>query len=65
MVTKRQLGAGLSGLSTIALIAILAADWLNAGDFQGIGPVQRIMLVGAAFTLVVGLSLIPLGDRPA
>ena len=65
MITKRQLGAGLAGLSIIAMIAILAVDWLSAGNFQGVGPLQRIALIGAAIILIVGLTLIPLGNRPA
>jgi hypothetical protein len=65
MITKRQLGAGLSSLSLLAMISVLAIDWLGAGNFQGIGPLQRMTLIGAGFVFLVGLSLIPLGQRPA
>jgi hypothetical protein len=65
MITKRQLGFGLSGIGLIAAFSILAVDWLGAGDFQGIGPLQRITFAGATLLLVLGLTLIPLGNRPA
>ncbi len=65
MVTKRQLGIGLSCLGLLAAFSILAVDWLDAGNFQGIGPLQRITLAGSAFVFVLGLTLIPLGNRPA
>ena len=65
MITKRQLGAGIAGLALIALLLTLTSDLLGAGNFQGIGPLQQITLIGSALLLVVGLSLIPLRDRPA
>ncbi|MBP9656837.1 MAG: hypothetical protein KBD86_03365 [Candidatus Promineofilum sp.] len=65
MVTKRQLGLLfiLSGIG--AAVAMFAMDMLGAGQFQGIGPAQRQALVVAAIVVVVGLTLVPLGDRPA
>jgi hypothetical protein len=65
MMTKRQLGflfiiAGVAGAA-----ALLAIDFLGAGQFQGIGPAQRLALGGAVLAVLVGLSLLPLGDRPA
>lgn len=65
MVTKRQLGLLfiLSGIG--AAVAMFAMDMLGAGQFQGIGPAQRQALVVAAIIVVVGLTLVPLGDRPA
>ena len=65
MISKRQLGIILTGSGLLALIGILAIDILRAGDYEGIGPVQRMALVGAGLIIVVGLSLIPLGNRPA
>ena len=65
MVTKRQLGGAIAALALIAILFTLVIDWFSAGNFQGIGPLQQITLGGAAVFLVVGLSLIPLGDRPA
>lgn len=65
MITKRQLGLILAGLGGTAVLLILAVDVLGAGEFQGIGPAQRVALALAGVVLVLGLSLIPLGNRPA
>lgn len=64
-MTKRQLGVLfiLLGLGTIA--ALFSADILGASQFDGIGPIQRIGLGGAVVAVLLGLSLLPLGDRPA
>ena len=43
----------------------MAIEWLGAGNFQGIGPLQRLALIGAGAIVLVGISLIPLGNRPA
>lgn len=64
-LTKRQLGwlfvmAG-GGLAVVTL----AADVVGAGRFGGLGPAQRQALAGAAALLAFGLSLLPLGSRPA
>ncbi len=65
MITKRKLGilfilAGLAGAG-----ALLAVDLLGAGAFQGIGPAQRKGLLIAAGLVGLGLTLLPLGNRPA
>jgi hypothetical protein len=49
----------------VAIIATFAVDWLGAGNFQGVGPAQRVALIGAGLVIVVGITLLPLGDRPA
>ena len=64
-MTKRQLGylfilAGLAGI-----FGPFLADLMGAGQFQGVGPTQRLVLLAAVAILLVGLSLLPLGDRPA
>jgi hypothetical protein len=64
-LTKRQLGflfilAGFGGAA-----ALFAVDLVGAGQFAGIGPAQRLALGGAAACVLIGLSLIPLGNRPA
>jgi hypothetical protein len=64
-MTKRQLGYLLILLGGAAALGILAVDIVGAGNFQGIGPAQRQALVAAGFAVLVGLSLVPLGDRPA
>lgn len=65
MITKRQLGIIMVFFGFILTLGIFAIEWLDAGNFQGIGPLQRIALVVALAILFLGISLIPLGDRPA
>lgn len=65
MVTKRQLGVLLILLGVGAILAMFAIDLLGAGQFQGIGPAQRRGLIVAALAFFIGLTLLPLGDRPA
>lgn len=65
MITKRQLGLILAGLGIAAIVGSLLMDLVGAGQFQGIGPAQQRILLVAALAILVGLSLLPLGDRPA
>lgn len=64
-LTKRQLGLLLVVMGVGAAGLLLAVDLLGAGRFTGIGPAQRLALGGAGLLALVGLSLLPLGDRPA
>jgi hypothetical protein len=64
-LTKRQLGwlfvfAG-AGLGLLAV----GADLLKAGRFEGLGPLQQQALGLGVLLLLFGLSLFPLGQRPA
>ena len=65
MVTKRQLGLLFIVLGIGAAVALFAIDLLGAGQFEGIGPAQRQALMAAGAVVLLGLSLWPLGDRPA
>jgi len=65
MITKRQLGLIFLAIGVFGSIAIFAVDWLGAGEFQGIGPAQRVALLAAAGVALLGLTLLPLGDKPA
>ncbi len=65
MVTKRQLGLLFILLGIGAAAAMFAIDIFGAGQFQGIGPAQRRALLAAGVAVLVGLSLLPLGERPA
>jgi hypothetical protein len=65
LVTKRQLGWLLILLGLLAIIATLSVDWLGAGKWGGIGPKQALALAASGLILLVGLTLLPLGDRPA
>jgi uncharacterized membrane protein len=64
-LTKRQIGwlfvlAG-AGLGLLAV----SADLLKTGRFEGLGPLQQQALGAGVLLLLFGLSLLPLGQRPA
>ena len=65
MVSKQQLGLLFILLGVGAAAAMFVIDLLGAGQFQGIGPAQQRALVVAALAVLVGLTLLPLGHRPA
>ena len=65
MITKRQFGIGLVTFSALATIGLFGVELIGASDFRGIGPLQQMALIGAGIVFLVGLTLIPLGDRPA
>jgi hypothetical protein len=65
MVTKRQLGILMMIAAVLLAAAALLVDTLQAGRFQGIGPLQTAALGAALLTFLIGLTLWPLGDRPA
>jgi len=64
-MSKRQLGITFILMGGAAGLGIVAVDLLGVGNFQGIGPAQRLALMGAGLVILVGLSLLPMGDRPA
>ncbi|MCA9960331.1 MAG: hypothetical protein R3E31_25225 [Chloroflexota bacterium] len=64
-MTKRQLGMLLIALGLMGAIGTFVVDWLGAGQFQGVGPAQRLALLAAGLIVLVGLTLLPLGDKPA
>ncbi len=65
MITKRQLGLLLlaGGLGT--MILALAADIVRHGQWQGFGPYQQVGVAAGIVMTLLGLSLVPLGNRPA
>ena len=65
MVTKRQLGLLFIVLGVGTAVAMFVVDLLGAGQFQGIGPAQARALLAAGAAVLLGLSLLPLGNRPA
>jgi hypothetical protein len=64
-ITKRQLGIGFIFVGAAAAVTLLAIDLLGAGQFQGVGPAQRRALLMAGIVILLGISLLPLGDRAA
>jgi hypothetical protein len=65
MVTKRQLGIFVTVLSVVGVLGIVAVDAFGAGQWGGLGPLQRLGIALGVVAMVVGLILIRLGDRPA
>ncbi len=64
-LSKRQLGLLLLASGAAGMVAVLAIDVIDAGREGGIGPTQRLALGGMILVTLVGLSLLPFGDRPA
>lgn len=64
-ITKRQLGFLFLVAGLLGFVGVLALDALRGGTPGGLGPAQRLALAGCAGLTVLGLTLIPLGDRPA
>jgi hypothetical protein len=65
VVTKRQLGIFVIVLSVVGALGIVAVDALGAGQWSGLGPLQRLGLGLSFVAIIVGLILVQLGDRPA
>jgi hypothetical protein len=65
MVTKRQLGIVTTSIGTLACIASIGVDLLGAGEWQGIGPLQRAGILSSMPVILVGVLLILIGNRPA
>ncbi|MCI0398049.1 MAG: hypothetical protein L0332_14105 [Chloroflexi bacterium] len=65
MITKRQLGIGFIVLGLLLVAGLLAVDRLGAGNFQGIGPAQRLAMLAGGLLVLAGMTLLPLGNRPA
>ncbi|MEM7333837.1 MAG: hypothetical protein AAF490_17245 [Chloroflexota bacterium] len=64
-MTKRQLGYLFILAGVGSSLGLFALDFLGAGQFQGIGPAQRLALLVAGGVTLLGISLLPLGDKPA
>lgn len=64
VITKRQLGLLLVVVGVVGLVGILGLDLIRGGA-QDFGPTQQLGVVGGVLFIVVGLTLLPLGDKPA
>ncbi len=60
-----MVGLALTVLGLLMAVGIVAVDWVGAGQGSGLGPAQRMALLAGLGVCLVGLSLIPLGDKPA
>jgi hypothetical protein len=65
MVTKRQLGILVIALGLLAILGIVAVDFIGAGRWSGFGPLQRVGIGLSFAAIAVGSILVRLGDRPA
>ena len=64
-LSKRFLGLIFVSLGLLAILGSFLNDLIGGGRFAGIGPTQRVAILAAGLVILVGLSLIPLGKRPA
>jgi hypothetical protein len=64
-LTKRQLGLLILAAGILLAAGTLAVNILGLGHFNGFGPAKQLALLGAGAVILFGLSLVPLGDRPA
>ncbi len=64
-LTKRQLAWLIVTAGALLAVVTLVVDLLGAGRFGGLGPAQQQALIAAALTITFGLTLLPLGHRPA
>jgi hypothetical protein len=63
--TKRQIGWLLVIGDVVGALGILALNLIRHKPVSEIGPAQQLVFVLFAVGLLIGLSLIPLGDAPA
>lgn len=64
-MSKKQLGWIFIAIGSLGIMGLFAVDLLGASQFNGIGPTQRLGLLAAGIIIFVGLTLLPLGDKPA
>jgi hypothetical protein len=63
-LTKRHLGLILLAAGIVALVGAVAVEIVHSGPVR-FGTVQKLVMLVGAISLVIGLTLLPLGDRPA
>jgi len=64
-LTKRQLGLLIVVIGVTVALVTLAVNLLGLGHFNGFGPAKQMALFGAGAVILFGLTLLPLGHRPA
>lgn len=65
MVTKRQLGIIVIVSGLLATAGIIGVDLFGAGQWDGFGPLQQIGVGLGGASLLTGVILVSLGNRPA
>lgn len=51
-------------VGVLALMGVFGFDAITGGDGT-LGPSQKLALIASILTLLVGITLIPLGNEPA
>ena len=64
-MSKRQLGILFIAVGVLAIVGMFGMDLVGAGQFNGIGPAQQKGMMVSSVVILLGLTLVPLGDRPA
>lgn len=62
-ISKRVMGMACVMGGLLGAIAIVLADILREGS--SFGPFQKLALIAMIGVAIIGLTLIPLNDRPA
>lgn len=63
--SKRLLGLMLTLMGALGAITLLLIDTLRQTQDGGFGPSQQLAFITMLIITLIGLSLIPLGDKPA
>jgi hypothetical protein len=63
VITKRLLGLGFILLGGAAIVGMVALNLLGLSAYSGIGPTQQKAMLAAGLVIVVGITLLPLGNR--
>ncbi|MCD4686182.1 MAG: hypothetical protein K8S97_09620 [Anaerolineae bacterium] len=63
-LTKRQCGMVLIAVGLLLAVGMLAME-LVQGAVGGFGAIQQMGVAGGLLSVVLGVTLLPLGDQPA
>ncbi len=63
-LSKRLLGILFILAGSFAILGSLLMDLLGGGQFSGIGPAQQKAMLAAGVVILVGITLLPFGERP-
>jgi hypothetical protein len=63
-VTKRQLGIVLVAAGIAIVVGTLAVEWINSEPAR-FGTMQKMALLLGTLGAAIGVTLLPLGTRPA
>jgi hypothetical protein len=65
LITKRLVGIALGLFGLAIVLGTVGVDLIGAGKWGGLGPAQQLAIKVGLVISLIGLSLIPLGNRPA